>query len=288
MNVDLAGELPGPRSITRRRSSDVRLLGAGGYALALQVAHPAIAGGVRDHSNYASEPWARLFRTTDYLTLLLYGPPATVAAVADTLRHKHRDIRGTDPEGRRYHALEPSAFAWVHATLAEAIVRGHDLFGSPLTFDERQRFWDEWRALGRVLGVRDQDLPSSWPAFQRYLAAMIDDVLEDNDVVQDVVRAADHPVGGSPFGWLDDRVWAVAGLPLARYMKLLSVGMMPPALRSRLQLPWSARQQAAFSVLAAANRTAGHALPRVLRQSGPLALRLRRAEIARGPWGSAA
>jgi hypothetical protein len=35
-------------SIVRRRATDVRLFGAAGYALVLQLGHPTIAAGVRD------------------------------------------------------------------------------------------------------------------------------------------------------------------------------------------------------------------------------------------------
>ena len=31
--------------------------------------------------------------------------------------------RATNPDGSKYHALEPEAYAWVHATLIEATVR---------------------------------------------------------------------------------------------------------------------------------------------------------------------
>ena len=37
----------------------------------------------------------------------------------------HKRIKGVRPDGERYHALEPRPYAWVHATLAEAIVRAH-------------------------------------------------------------------------------------------------------------------------------------------------------------------
>ena len=280
--------MTGPdRSIVRRRATDVRLFGAAGYALLLQVAHPTIAAGVRDHSGFATDPWGRFFRTADFVNLLVYGSPDTARTVSTRLRAMHRSIRGTDPAGRAYNALEPSAYAWVHATLAEAIVRGHRLFGTPLSAAEREQFWSGWRELGEILGVAAADLPTTWPDFQRYLSEMTDGVLEDNDVVHAVIAASDHAVGGSPFAWLDPRLWALAGRPLGTYGRFLTTGTTPAPLRRKLGLPWSATQQRAFDVVAAAHRAAGPVLPKHLRCAGPLALRARRAELARGPFGSA-
>jgi uncharacterized protein (DUF2236 family) len=274
------------RTIVQRRASDVRLFGVAGYALTLQVAHPTIAAGVRDHSGFATDPWGRFFRTTDYLTLLIYGSPETTRSVSKRLRAMHAAIRGTAPDGVRYDALEPSAYAWVHGTLAEAIVRGHDLFGTPLTASQREDFWGEWRSLGGVLGIAGTDMPPTWTAFQDHLSYMTEEVLEDNDVIHAVLRTADRAVGGSPWGWLDDRLWALAGVPLAHYGRFLSIGTTPEALRRRLGLPWSAVEDAAFSVVAAAHRATTPALPRHLRCAGPMVLQLRRREIGRGPFGA--
>jgi uncharacterized protein (DUF2236 family) len=270
--------------IVRRRASDVRLFGAAGYALTLQVAHPTIAAGVREHSTFTDDPWARFFRTADYLSLLIYGPQDETAELGDRLREIHRTIRGIDPTtGRAYSALEPSAYAWVHATLAEAIVRGHRCFGEPLTDSEKEQFWSEWRRLGAELGIRDGDLPETWPAFQDYLFAMIADVLEHNDVVDEVFATANRAIGGAPWPWFDDRLWAVLGWPLGRYGRFIAVGTMPSALRRKLGLSWSNRDRAVFEIVAAAHRSA--VLPPVLRHSGPMLLRMRQREVARGPFG---
>lgn len=275
-------------SIVRRRVSDVRLGGGAGYALLLQVGHPTIASGVRDHSSYASEPWPRLFRTADYVFLLTYGEPQAVAAVARNLREMHRSIRGTGPDGRPYRALEPSAYAWVHATIGESIVRAHDLFGRTFADADRERFWAEWLLLGEILGVRDGDLPETWSGFQDYLAAMVNDVLVDSDVVQEVLSVARLPIGGSPFTWLPSPIFAAASIPLGRYLRFAGTGTTPPVLRARFGMRWTPAHQAAFVALAKASKAATPVMPKSLRQAGPLALRLRRTEMAAGPFSEAA
>jgi uncharacterized protein (DUF2236 family) len=114
---------------------------------------------------------------------------------------------------------------------------------------------------------------------------MVDEILEDNDVVQSVLRTADRAVGGSPFPWLDQRLWAMAGWPLGRYGRFLTVGTTPRPLRAKLGLAWSPLHEAVFGVIAAGHRASEPVLPRRLKRVGPLALRMRRREIAVGPFG---
>ncbi|MEY2398599.1 MAG: hypothetical protein QOJ00_1773 [Actinomycetota bacterium] len=273
-------------SIVRRRATDVRIFGAAGYALALQVAHPTVAAGVREHSDYAVNPWGRFFGTVDFVNLLVYGKPEQAAIAAGNLREMHRRIRGTDLDGTKYSALDPTAYAWVHGTLAEGIVRGHHVFGTEFTRPEKEQFWCEWLELGALLGVRDRDLPDTWHGFEAYRDDMIDNVLVHNDVIEAVQRTSARATGGSPFPWLSPRVWGVAGRPLGKYGAFLARGTMGAKLRAKFEIPWSPRQQAAFARIAAAHRAARPVLVPPLRQAGPLALKIRSREIAAGPFAS--
>lgn len=72
-----------------------------------------------------------------------------------------KQIKGIRPDGERYHALEPEAYAWVHATLAHSIVRGHELLGKPMRPDQIETFYTEWRLTGELIGVRERDLPEA-------------------------------------------------------------------------------------------------------------------------------
>src|SRR5919198_5672542 len=144
----------GPESLTWQRFGDVRLFAASGYALLLQVAHPTVASGVRDHSTFESDPWGRLLRTTDYLYLMVYAG-REAATVGRRLRELHKRIKGTNPDGSRYHALEPEAYAWVHATLIDGAILAHQRFVGRLESDEIDRLYAEYLPLGRLLGMRE-------------------------------------------------------------------------------------------------------------------------------------
>ena len=54
----------GPGTAMWRVNREAVLLGAGPAALLLQIAHPHVAEGVAHHSDFQSDPWRRLRRTT--------------------------------------------------------------------------------------------------------------------------------------------------------------------------------------------------------------------------------
>jgi uncharacterized protein (DUF2236 family) len=271
-------------SVLARRLSDPRAaLGAAGYALALQAAHPVVAAGTRDHSDFMADPWGRFFRTVDYVMLLGYGDDAVRDALAMRLREAHRPIRGTDPQGRRYSALDPGAYAWVHATIADAIIRGHRLLGSTLDASECEAFWAEWLELGDVLGVRRAFLPATWAAFDAYRDEMIATTLEDNDVIQSLRRRSRVAVGGSPWRWIPSPLWALVGIPAARALYFVGLGMLQPELRERFGFSWSPAHQLAFDAYGRLSKVAGVVLPRWLLQPGLDVVVLRRRE--QGPFG---
>src|SRR3954453_16847363 len=121
-----------PSATTERLAGDARTMNGAGYALLLQVAHPVVGAGVQDHSNFQEDPWGRLVRTLDYVNVTVFGGPEAAAMIGSRTREMQKRIKGFLPSGKRYHSLEPGPFAWVHATLAEAILRSHECFvGSP-------------------------------------------------------------------------------------------------------------------------------------------------------------
>jgi uncharacterized protein (DUF2236 family) len=270
-------------SIVRRRASDPRVAGAAGYALALQVGHPTVAAGVREHSDYAADAWGRFFRTADFVLLLAYGDTATVEQLGRDLRAQHAAIRGTDPDGRRYSALEPSAYAWVHATLGIAIVKAHDAMGTTFTAAERERFWEEWLVLGDVLHVRREHLPARWAGVDAYVQRMIDEVLVDSDVVQQVQQAAVRVRGTPPVRWLPRAVWEQASRPVTPMLRTLGTGLLPPELRARYGVPWTARDERLFRAWCRVGKASDRVLPRFARRTAPALFRLRRREV--GPFG---
>jgi uncharacterized protein (DUF2236 family) len=271
---ELLALVPGPDSITWARAADARILIAAGYALVLQVAHPTVGIGVAEHSNYREQPWQRLLRTLDFTSALIYSEPAVAATVARRLRARHAAIRGTRPDGTAYHALEPGAFAWVWASLYDATVTAHRHFGNPLTLAEQERMWEEWRRLGRLVGVRDRDLPATLAGYRDYFEATVNGVLEDNASVQGVLASLAEPACPRSLALLEP-AWRLGRLPGAHALLLATSGLLPPVLRERFGLRWTRLQGVELRTLGAASRASTRLLPRRVRVFGPSYLRWR-------------
>jgi uncharacterized protein (DUF2236 family) len=79
----------GPGTVTWRVNREGVLLVGGGAALILQVAHPLVAAGVAEHSNYREDPWGRLYRTLDLTTKIVFGDTETAVEAAERIRSVH-------------------------------------------------------------------------------------------------------------------------------------------------------------------------------------------------------
>ena len=277
--------VPAKGSPAWRYSSDGRLMGGSGYALMLQVAHPVVGAGVSEHSNFKADPWGRLLRTLDFTTSMVYGGPELAWQTGRRVRAMHKQIKGLLPNGERYHAMEPEAYAWVHATLADAIVKGNAHFVRPIPAHDLERFWQEWRAIGRFLGVRDRDLPETWAEFGSYFDAMVRDHLVRTRSVDDVLEVMAVPPPPGVRG-VPKPVWSAVRRPAARGGRLGTIGLMGPELHRKLGLEWTRANDLEFRAIGRASRAAGPLLPASVRQFGPSYLRWRSEAIARGEVAS--
>src|SRR6478672_11843036 len=144
------------------------LLGAGPRALLLQIAHPAVAAGVNDHSDFRTDPWRRLAGTLRSYLTIVYGTTAAARGEIRRLNALHRGITGPG-----YAARDPELALWVHATLVDSTIAVADAWLEPIGRDRRAAFYAETRPIGRAFGVPDTLLPADLEAFDAYVTGML-------------------------------------------------------------------------------------------------------------------
>ncbi|HEY3336006.1 MAG TPA: oxygenase MpaB family protein [Candidatus Limnocylindrales bacterium] len=262
--ADLAG-LYGPGSEGWRLNREAALLlGAGPFALLLQVAHPLVAEGVGQHSNFRLDPWGRLAGTLRSYLRIVYGTvPAARAEIArlDTL---HRRVTGPVNDeaaaarhGATYRARDPELALWVHATLIHGILVVTDRWQAPLAPDARARFYSETRPVGRLLGVPDEVLPRDIDAFDGYVDRMLSPhgPVHPSDASRVIARTILRPplagvVRAEVAGRLGDCApiarQALTLVPQAAVdvLMLPAVGLLPAATRAEYGLPWGPWERA--------------------------------------------
>jgi uncharacterized protein (DUF2236 family) len=255
----------GPGSLTWRYFGDTRMLLVGPRAAVLQNMLPTLGQGVLDHSVFFSETFARLKRSAGPILNTVYGG-AAARETGERVRDYHRDIKGTMPDGSRYHALDPETYFWAHATFLDNMLYGIETFIRPLTEEDRRQIYAESKIWFRLYGVSDRGMPEEWEDFQAYWKHMLEEELVAHGTarygVGYVTKGLPAPPGVP--AWL----WRAVRPPLNAVAALITVGGMPPGARDLLDLPWSAADERRYRRFAAAVRKGGRLwrlLPEALR-----------------------
>ncbi|PRX45421.1 uncharacterized protein (DUF2236 family) [Prauserella shujinwangii] len=259
--------LPGPGSVTWRHFAAAPGVLLSGTGLLLQVAHPVVGQGVLDHSEFRHRPWRRAWDTHLSTLRFVYGMGHGAHAEGRRLREVHRNIKGVlngpGAPGRRYHALDPKAYSWVHLTLARFLVDTAATFGDPLDDVELEQMWREFRAIGRALGIRPHHMAATWAEAEELFDRTVHETLEANQSTADVLAALTDPA--SPSRLLPRPLWRLLSRPAARVVRLTTVGTLPPVLRERMNLTWTERDARNLDRLARTVRAVYRRLPEPLR-----------------------
>jgi uncharacterized protein (DUF2236 family) len=240
--------------IAWRINREAVVLAGGSCALLLQLAHPAVAAGVAQHSDFQSRPFRRLRRTLIASYAIAFdSPPGSDAAVRH-LNAIHAAVRGVEPEsGRPYHALDSDLQLWVHATLVDTAARVYDRFVTPLSTVEADAFVREMHVPAMALGIRATDLPDSLGALRAWMAEQVaSGEVRVGATARLLVPAVLYPVPGIP-RWL----WDAA--------HLVSLSTLDPAIRRQYGLGWSPARERGVERLARASRRALPFLPDAVR-----------------------
>lgn len=149
----------------------------GPAAAILQIAHPRIAQGVAEHSDFRTDPTGRLQRTLDATNGIAFGTIAEAEQIKQRINKIHGKVRGETAPGmhgpNRYSVFEPDLLLWVLATLVVASVQGWEMVYGPLPLNRRENFYRDMLRFGTYFGIRQSDCPQGWQEFAEYYHAMI-------------------------------------------------------------------------------------------------------------------
>jgi uncharacterized protein (DUF2236 family) len=251
--------LYGPASEAWRLNREAMLLlGAGPRALLLQLAHPLVAAGVAEHSDFRADPWARLAGTLRSYLTIVYGTTRTARAEVRRLNALHRDITGPG-----YAARDPDLSLWVHATLVESTIAVADAWLEPMSGERRAAYYLETRPVGRAFGVSDDLLPADIDAFEAYVAAMLgpSGPVHPTPLARELAEVVLTPPLAPLAPWL-----GVIPVELYAWTLWPSIGLLPASVREEYPLAWGIRERIVSAWLVAGWRAWRPLLPVSFRQ----------------------
>ena len=211
-------------SMIRRIHAEGIVLLGGGRALLMQIAHPAVAAGVAEHSSFRTDRLQRLLRTLRPTLAIAFGRPDQVWAAAGTVNATHARV-----VGHGYRALDPALLAWVLATLIDTTLLMHDRFVRPLSEDEAEGYYEDMKTAGRLLLIPDGTLPATLRGFHSYVDEMVA-TLAVSGTARELAAAIFRPSG--------------VAAPLLVVQRELSAALLPERLRSGFGLGWGSRREA--------------------------------------------
>jgi uncharacterized protein (DUF2236 family) len=217
-------------SVTRRVNRENVLLLGGGRALLMQLAHPKVAAGVDEHSDFRIRPIRRLRRTVRMTMAIVFGDLKTAMSAARAVNKAHGRVRGDD-----YHALDPELLMWVHATLVDSALVTYETFVRRLAAGEREDFYQESKVLGELLGTPRDSFPATLDDFASYMERMMDGgPVKVEGRALELARQVLRP-----------RLRLLPGRAMIPF-EIVTAGLLPTALREQYGLVWGRSQERVF------------------------------------------
>lgn len=226
-------------------------------AFILQSAHPIIDAAVGKEKKYKLDPWGRAKGSVALLWPVVYSRPDKAIEMGHKLRELHRQIKGTDAQGKAYHALDPEAYSWVHLTGFDSSVRMYEYFGRPLSTADRQRMFEEWKQMGSLLGIHERYIPQTEPEYWQHFNYMIENRLIRGEVVEDLLHKhyfANYPKPAEMKS-LPDLAWKMIIGPTGWLLHKISIATLPDSYRRKFNVPFGKGDQMFFKFFAWAVRT---------------------------------
>ena len=244
-------------AIVRRINAEPAIMLGAGRALLLQVAHPAVAQGVADHSDFRTDPFGRLLGTVEALNAVVFGSEQLALEIGRRVQRIHEHVVGAT-----YRANDIDSLVWVHATLCDSALDARRRFVGPVDDDVTEAYYEQMKRVAAVFGVPSVALPPTWSDFRAFFDETVATL-----PVGDVGRRLAADIVQPPF----PLALQVGLLPLTAFHRLVAIGTTPEPVRTRLGFRWKASHRRALGSIETASRAACAATPMAIR-AAPTAL----------------
>ena len=222
-------------SMVRRIHREWAVAFSGPRALLMQATHPVAFAGFFAHTGALDEPYERLSRTAQVMDTITFGPRAEADRMTRRVRAMHRRVRGElseaagrFPAGTPYAADDPELLLWILAALVDSALVVYERYVRALSDDERDAYWQDYRVIGALFGLEDDEMPASIEDFDAYMHDMLTSgtlhvTPEARDIGIQIVMRPPVPLHVRPL------------LELANF---ITVGLLPADLRRQYELSW--------------------------------------------------
>jgi uncharacterized protein (DUF2236 family) len=208
---------------------------SGPRALLVMAAHPVAFAGFFAHTGALADPYGRLRRTGRVMDAVAFGTPAQAERMTAPVRAAHARVRGELPydagrfrAGTPYRGDDPSLLLWILAALAESAMLVFPRYVRPLSRDELNELWLDYRQVGRWFGLKPREMPADIDGFEAYMADMYasgDLHVSDQarSLAVDIVLRPDVPLQ-----------WK----PVVELVNQVTVGLLPAGVRRLYGFRW--------------------------------------------------
>jgi uncharacterized protein (DUF2236 family) len=218
------------RSMFRRVYRERAVALSGQRALLMQAAHPLAVFGLLAHTSALDEPYERLARTAQTMNTIAFGSRADADRITRRVRAMHRRVSGTLPEqigaypaGTPYRADDPELLLWVLFTLVDSALVVYRRYVHSLSHAEEAAFWDDYKVVGRLFGLKRRDMPATITDLDRYRVRML---AGDELLVTDWARRRARQIVLSP-------PVPTLARPLLETANFITVALLPDPIREQ-------------------------------------------------------
>ena len=191
----------GPDSMMWKVNRESILLLGGRAALLMQLAHPSVAAGVDQHSDFRSDSLRRLRRTLDVMLSIIFGTDEVAGKMMRRVDAVHSNVQGVAGDGRSYSARDPELAKWVFTTLVYTSVTLYEATVAELTEEESQQLYEESLVIARMFGVTETLLPATREELMAWMHDMIDGgVVHVTPLARDLASTILRPIRLVPNG----------------------------------------------------------------------------------------